>query len=156
MREVPRRPRLLSAGALIAAFFGGAAIGEGQAAWLAPESAAAEFVSFFHLPLAFVVGVSVWMGMGIVVVAAKVLGRLLRGEGRRRHSGPPVTPVPSGAWIFLPVASASGLFAGLLVGGLTSAIWTTLPVYWATGTIYGAVVFALANAGYLPFPDASS
>lgn len=142
-------------GALIGLFLGGAAVGGGLAAVLAPESWLAQAVSFFALPVAFAAGLQAWYGLALLSLIPRVL-RVLSGSrpppGALRTAGAPRLP---GSFVFLPLSSGAGALAGTVVGIVSSAypFWVILPVYWLVGTVHGLLAWRLARSGVLVPPE---
>ena len=147
-----REPSALALGAsLIVLFLGGAAIGVTLADTFAPDSFIADVVSFFALPVAFVLGMQVWMGVALFRAIVVFIGRRHRPRSRPRS---PRAPLP-GSLVFLPISSAAGAIAGMIVGLLSTAYsgWLAWLVYWTVGTAHGFTAWRLARAGYLMPPE---
>lgn len=141
--------------ALLGLFLGGAAIGGALAETFAPESFVADVVSFFALPLAFAIAMQAWFGLALFGLAIRLVG-LGRRSGTTRDASVPVatTPIP-GSFVFLPLSSAAGAVAGLVVGLIspTHSVWLVWFVYWAVGTVHGLLGWRLARAGVLVPPE---
>jgi hypothetical protein len=135
-------------------FFGGAGAGLVLAERLARGSWPAEFVSFFALPLAFAVGLQSWLGLALLVEAGRWL-RSGRSAGARRRGAPGEPGSPAGSVVFLPLGSAAGILAGIVVGLLspTHPAWQVALAYWLVGTLHGLLAWRLARAGFLLLPD---
>ena len=140
--------------------FGGALLGETLSLSLAPGSTFASFVSFAMLPLAFVLGIHLWVGLALVKALWWLAGRFVQWI-RRRHSVPgdarpsPVEPyVPPGSFVFVPVSVGLAGLAGVCVG-LVSRVGFILTVstYVFIGALYGASAWLLARAGYVDPSD---
>jgi hypothetical protein len=138
--------------ALFALFPGSAALGVTLAEWLAPGSWIAQIAGFFALPLAFITGLQMWVGVAIVGAIVRLLvsrrfpPRAAADDGR---AGLP------GSFIFFPISSAAGLLAGVIVAlvpAAPSAVWAIV-VFWLTGTLHGLVAWRLADRGVLVPPD---
>lgn len=134
-------------------FLGGAAAGLWLAATLAPGSRLAEIVSFFALPAAFAAGLQAWYGLALLSLIPRLL-RWMRGQPlpARDWSSAPRLP---GSFVFLPISSAAGAAAGVVVGLASSShsLWLVALVYWLAGTAHGALGWRLARAGFLLPPE---
>jgi len=140
----------------MASFAGGPALGVFVAHWAAPGSELAQLVSPLAFALAFVGGLMVWFGIGVVAVVASTLYQLLRGRWHSRR--PPLAAteiVPPGYGAFLPLALGFGLVAGVVAGLVpqSTSLWLSCVEHLAAGAAYGGVLRALARHGYLPFPE---
>jgi hypothetical protein len=135
---------MLPAAALVALFFGGAALGEGLSGWLVPGSRVAEVVSFFALPLATAAGLTLCHGAALLAV----IGRGVRRAASGRPASGPIRV--AGTWIFLPRSSAAGGRAGLVAGlsPAAASLWPVLAAYWITGTRDGLVAWPLARRSW--------
>lgn len=138
--------------AIVGLFLGSGGVGLWLAATLAPGSFVAEAVSFFALPVAFVIGLQLWYGLAIVGAIGKLIGMALRGSPPQRALRPP--PL-TGTFIFLPVSSTMGAVAGVIVGLLspTQPVWMVAMTYWLTGTLHGFLGWRLARAGAFVPPE---
>lgn len=152
--RTPSRPRPLALRllSLALALFGGAGIGILLAGMLAPGSQLALLLGFLLLPTILVVGLHLWLGFAVLLVALDFLRRRARAEpsGSARN-----LEIPPGAWAFIAVGSIAGLAGGVLTGLLfaTGSVLRVTLAYWAAGSAYGAALWFLARAGYLPFPE---
>jgi hypothetical protein len=136
-------------------FLGGGALGLGLAEALAPGSWTAQAVSLFAFPVAFAVSLQAWYGLALIGLIPRLLANLRsRGSRVRERSAAEPVSLP-GAFVFLPVTSALGAFAGLVVGlvSATQPLWVVAPVYWLTGTLHGALAWRLARQGLLLPPE---
>jgi hypothetical protein len=137
--------------ALAALFPGSAAIGVTLAEWLAPGSWVAQAAGFFALPIAFVTGLQMWIGVAIF----SAIARLAFG---RRFASPAAAgtraSVP-GSFVFLPLSSGAGLLAGLIVGLVPAAesAMGACAVFWLAGTLHGWIAWRLARSGVLVPPE---
>lgn len=143
---------------------GGAGTGALIALLTAAGSDVAFAISTLTLPLSFGLGLAAWRGL-VGVWLSVLLGRsMLRSRGNEeafreetksafssiRDAGPSGLPF---TWVFVPVASATGLVAALLVvlstagGALMTGV--LLPV---ASTVYGIALTRLARAGRMPLP----
>ena len=141
--------------AFTALFLGGAVVGLGLAAGLAPGSWLAECVSLFALPVAFALGLQAWYGLALLSLVPRLLD-LLRGSRSAPSGGErPTTPAIPGSFVFLPVSSAIGAVAGVVVGlaSSTQPIWFVAAAYWLTGTVHGFLAWQLARRGFLLPPE---
>jgi hypothetical protein len=149
------RSALLTVVAYATLFLGGGVVGLAMAEVLAPGSWLAQAVSFFALPVAFASSLQMWYGLALLSVIPRLFA-LLRGSrvvvARSAQIGPPGLP---GSFVFLPIGSAVGALAGVLVGILspTRSVWLVAPVYWLVGTAHGLLAWRLARAGYLFPPE---
>jgi hypothetical protein len=142
--------------AFLTLFLGSAALGGLLAETFAPGSWIATVVGFFAWPMAFAMSLQAWFGLALLLVVPRVLGLLWR-----KRSGMPTAassssfPPPPGAFVFLPISSATGLLAGFVVGLLspTHSIWFVTLVYWLVGTAHGALGWQLARVGVLVPPE---
>ena len=141
--------------ALVGLFLGGGALGGALAEAFAPGSWIAAVAGFFALPLAFAGGLQAWYGLALLSLIPRLLGRALRLRPQ---------PVPSeqvagrsipGSFVFLPLGSAAGAAAGMVVGlaSSTHPTWVVALVYWLVGTGHGALAWRLARAGILIPPE---
>jgi hypothetical protein len=139
--------------ALFALFLGGGGIGLWLADALAPGSRAAQFVSFFALPLAFAVGLQIWYGLALLSVVPRLLG-FGRSPPEVRPSRGARAELP-GSVVFVPVTSGIAAMAGIVVGLLspTRAAWLVALVYGLVGTAHGLVAWRLARRGVLLPPE---
>jgi len=155
MRTVPERPALLTFGVLIAAMVAGPLLGLQIGQRVAPDSEFAQSAGMLAFPLAFLGGLLLWMGIGIVRVVWAALRNLARG-GRpaavRLERGRALVPPGYGAFVALSLLlpGAAGLVAGL---ASEAAVLTTVPTYTVAGAAYGGALWWLAHHGYLPFPE---
>jgi hypothetical protein len=137
--------------ALLVLFPGSAALGVTLADWLAPGSWIAQIAGFFALPLAFVLGLQMWIGVAIFGAVVRLL--VSRSHPPRTSAGDRV--VLPGSFVFLPLSSIAGLLAGVItaiVPAASSAI-LAMGVFWLTGTLHGLVAWQLAKRGVLVPPD---
>jgi hypothetical protein len=143
--------------ALLSLFLGGAAVGSGLAGALAPGSWLAAVVGFFALPVAFAAGLQAWYGLALVSLLPRLLSWFRRAGPRPVSRGRDAGPGLSGSWIFLPLSSASGAAAGLVVGVVSSTqpAWLILLVYWLVGTLHGLLAWRLARGGILLPPESA-
>lgn len=132
----------------LALFFGGGAIGNGLAGWLAPESGVTALSSFLALPAAFMLSLVLWQGFTVMLMLLKAF------RGQRPHGPRDVGALQAlvdKAWLLVPLpvlfATAAGLIAGLLGEHDFS---TTVAAYAGVGLAYGLVCRALGRAGMLP------
>lgn len=140
--------------ALLLAVPGGSALGAALAAWLAPGSWFASAVGMFALPLAFVAGLQSWIGLAFLLVLPRFVLAALRGDWRSaRPRGDTPLPSPPGYGIFVPIASAAGLAAGVLTAFTGARAIPSLAVWWAAGTAYGLMMRWFAGKGWLRWPD---
>jgi len=141
---------------MLVALLGGPVLGATVAHWVAPGSEIAQAVSPFAFALAFVGGLLLWFGFGVVSAVAKGLYRLLRGRWRLPAPMSPGTElVPSGYGGFLPVGLCLGLVAGVVAGLVpqSTSFWGACAAHVAAGGAYGGLLRGLARHGYLPFPE---
>ncbi|MDF2771408.1 MAG: hypothetical protein K0S86_902 [Geminicoccaceae bacterium] len=149
----PREPSALALiASLVVLFLGAGVIGVTLAETFAPDSFLAAFVGLFALPLAFGLGIQLWMGVALFRAILVLLGARRRSGAWVRRS--PTGPIP-GTWVFLPISSAAGAIAGMIVGLLSSAYsgWLAWLVFWTVGTLHGLTARRLARAGYLMPPE---
>ena len=149
------RSALATVVAYVTLFLGGGVLGGTLAEALAPGSWPAQAIGFFTLPVAFAISLQMWYGLALLSVIPRLF-TLLRGSGappaQSASRAPPGLP---GSFVFLPVGSAIGACAGVLVGILstTRSFWLVAPVYWLVGTAHGLLSWRLARAGYLVPPE---
>jgi hypothetical protein len=103
--------------ALVALFPGSAAAGVWLAQVLAPGSRLAEVAGFFALPVAFAFSMQAWYGLALFGLIAQAVRWLVSGTRPRGDIAAPLR----GSIVFLPISSAIGGLAGLVVGLLSSA-----------------------------------
>lgn len=146
---------LATIAAFVGLFLGAGALGGTLAEALAPGSWIAAVAGFFALPIAFAVGMQAWYGLALLILIPRLLGRIrgMRGGPApiRQTSG---ISIP-GAFVFLPLSSAAGAAAGLVVGlaSPTHSVWLVALVYWLVGTLHGALAWRLARGGVLVPPE---
>jgi hypothetical protein len=141
-------------------FMGGPAVGLVLSQALAPGSAFASFVSFAMLPLAFVVGMHLWIGVALLKGLAWLVRRLVQWI-TRRHRRPEEDVRPSGAepkvipgsFVFVPVSAGMAGLTGVCAGLVSRAGFIpTVSAYLTVGMLYGVATWLLARAGYVdPF-----
>jgi hypothetical protein len=148
----PRRAVAHQVTALTLLFLGGGAVGARLAAWLVPESIAAQFFGMFVLPMAFATGLQSWLGSAVAMALWRTVtrGPATAAERHVERSG-----VPGGSFVFVPIALAFAAAAGLLVGmlGAAGGLVPTLIAYGVLGLGYGIACWRCARSGYLPFPQ---
>ena len=148
----PREPSALALGAsLLVLFLGGGVVGVTLAERFAPDSFVASVVGLFALPLAFGFGLQMWMGVALFRAILVLLGTRRRSAvARQLRAG----SIP-GTWVFLPISSAAGAIAGMIVGILSSANsgWLAWLTFWTVGTLHGLLAWRLARAGHLMPPE---
>lgn len=135
--------------ALVVLFLGSGVVGVTLAEFFAPESWLASVAGLFALPLAFGLSMQWWFGLALIGAVV----RLVR-NGPRPQSETRSEPLP-GSFVFLPVSSAMGLAAGIVVGILspTYSAGVVILVYWTLGTLHGFAGWRLARAGILMPPE---
>jgi hypothetical protein len=156
--SVPSRSPALILMSAFASFAGGPALGCFVADWAAPGSELAQLVSPLAFTLAFVGGLMLWLGIGVLSVVSGALYRLVRGHRHWRLRSPSATAfVPPGYGLFLPLALGFGLAAGVVAGLVPQAIsfWLSCAAHLIAGAAYGGALRALARHGYLPFTEPS-
>jgi hypothetical protein len=149
----PREPSALALiASLVVLFLGAGVLGVTLAETFAPDSFVAAFVGLFALPLAFGVGLQMWMGVALFRAIVVFVGARRRSVTGVRQSA--AGPIP-GTWVFLPISSAAGAIAGMIVGLLSSAHsgWLAWLTFWTVGTLHGLVAWRLARAGQLVPPE---
>lgn len=141
--------------ASIACLVGGPLLGTLVARVAAPGSDTAQWLSPLALALAFVAGLLLWFGVGVVSVVGGAVWRLLTGRFRASAPDPSRELVPPGYGAFLPLSVGSGVLAGLVAAWTCDASpgWIVAASHIAAGAAYGLSVRALAHHGYLPFPE---
>ncbi len=156
MHSVLTRNPLLVLACLLVSFASAPALGMAVAHWAAPGSEIAQFVSPLAMILAFIGGMTLWFGIGVVTVVGGALGRLVRGRAQwRQKSSGGAAFIPPGHGAFLPLGLGLGLLAGVIVGLLpqSRSFWASCAAHLVTGVAYGGLLQALARHGYLPFPE---
>jgi hypothetical protein len=106
--------------------------------------------------LAFVGGLLLWFGIGLVAVVGNALYRVLRGSWHwRRRSASATQFVPPGYGAFLPLGLGFGFLAGVIAGLVpqSPSFWLACSAHVTAGAVYGGALRALARHGYLPFPE---
>jgi hypothetical protein len=154
MADHTTRPAALVLAAIGGSFLSGPLIGVMLARSVAPESWLADAVGLFMLPLAFTVGLQIWLGTAIVTAMVQIIVRLASGRPWRAAGGAAMR-VPAGSIAFVPVAAAAGLLGGVLVGLVsdTHSVPACVALYGGASALYGVLVWQLARAGYLPCPE---
>lgn len=150
-----RHPALVLASAF-ASFAGGPVLGALVAHWAAPGSELAQLVSPLAFALAFVGGLMLWLGVGVLSLVGRALYGLMRGRRQwRRRSRQAAGSPPPGSGAFLPLALGFGLLAGVVAGLAPQSIsfWLACGGHLLVGAAYGAALRALARNGYLPLPE---
>jgi hypothetical protein len=140
--------------ALLVLFPGSGGAGVTLAQYLAPGSWIAEAVGLFALPLAFVWGLQLWIGTALL---GAVVGLLLGRRSARDRPAPGEMLILPGSIVFLPLSSAAGLLAGIVIA-LLPATWSALlsiVAFWAIGTVHGLAAWQLAKRGVLVLPDSA-
>lgn len=148
------RPLAFIVLAMVLSLPGGGLIGVLLARAVAPASMVADAVGLFMLPLAFTVGLQLWLGTAILTAVAQLVRRLTTG-GTWRAGPASDAQVPSGSFAFVPVSATAGFLGGIVVG-LVSGEYSFLAcvmIYTIVGAAYGIAVWQLARGGYLPFPE---
>lgn len=153
----PERSAWITIPLVMLLFLGGAVAGMGLAERYAPDSFVAAFVGLFMLPLAFLLGMQLWLGLALISAIGYWLRHLFR---RARGSNTPLrdavpNTIPPGSVVFFPLASISGALGGLLTGLLSgqSGFFAVVSTYSAVGIGYGLLCWQLARNGWLPFPE---
>lgn len=138
--------------AFLGLFLGGAVIGVELAEELAPGSWIAQIVSFFALPFAFATGLQAWYGLALFSLIPRLVRWLVAGRPPGQALETPRIP---GSFVFVPISSAAGGAAGLVVGlaSRTHPSWLIVVAYWLLGTIHGVVAWRLARRGVLLPPE---
>lgn len=155
MRIVPHRSPWAQMGTVLGGFLIGPYLALQLARALAPGSELIQTVSLFAFALVFAGGVVLWMGIGIVVVAASFFWKLLRGVSPRSGAPAPNDRIaPPGYRVFVLLGVLLGGAVGLLAGLVTDLSIVTAGAVWgAAGLGYGTLLWAAAHHGYLPFLD---
>ncbi|MBK9580177.1 MAG: hypothetical protein IPK50_14520 [Fibrobacterota bacterium] len=134
-------------------FLGSGAFGGWFGTQMAPESTVATLVGLLMLPIAFMVGMQVWLGAAMI---AWLFGWLFPKKTRPR-SAPPgegagaTRETRSGALVFAVVFPLFTIPAGMLTGWLSNehSFLTVLALYTGLGMVFGAMVWQLAKHGYI-------
>jgi len=155
MRSVPPRSVGLSLLAVTVVFIGGPALGATLGEWIAPESPLAQVIGFVAFALAFFLGITMWVGLGVFMVVIKGLWALLRG---RLPSGAHIPTdhllIPPGYGAFWLSCGLCSLVAGGAAWLLSDASFSTaVGGYLLAGAAYAFVCRTLAHHGYIPFPE---
>ena len=95
-------------------FFGGGALGLGLAELFAPDSHAAQFISFLFLPLALILGFHAWLGLAVLTLVLRLIMRVLRSRAITENAQNGAI-IPPGTVAFMPIASMLSLAAGVSV-----------------------------------------
>jgi hypothetical protein len=154
--SIPVRHPVVVLTTVFAAFAGGPALGTLVAHSVAPGSELVQIVSPMAFVLAFVGGLLLWFGIGLVAVVGNALYRVLRGGWHwRRRSASATQFVPPGYGAFLPLGLGFGFLAGVIAGLVpqSSSFWLACSAHVIAGAVYGGALRALARHGYLPFPE---
>jgi hypothetical protein len=137
-------------------FFGGGFVGIRIANLLAPHSEIAEFISFFAMPVSFVLGMIFWLGTASFLV---LKNRIWRGN---RHDGMPgketglgKPAIPPGSKAFLPASVIPCAIAGIVVGLISgeSGFWEVLGTYIGVGIVYGVVCWKFGGSRLSAVPE---
>ncbi|HNY30423.1 MAG TPA: hypothetical protein PKO15_06015 [Fibrobacteria bacterium] len=135
-------------------FLGGGILGAMLGQWIAPDSTVAVLVGFAMLPVAFLVGMQLWLGAAMIAWLVRVLRSRSRSSASLR-SMPSKTSRGShtGSFVFVPVFVVFTTPAGLLTGWLSDTVGfaSVLAVYIGVGMVFGTVVWQLAKRGYVEF-----
>src|SRR5690606_37215227 len=119
---------------------GGAAAGVGLAQWLAPDSYAASFLSFFVLPVSIIASLVAWQGVTLIFLFARLLSH------RKRALPADVNAtLRRKAVIVLPIPPLICTPAGVLVGLLGESVIAATALFAAVGIGYGLGLWALAQ-----------
>lgn len=155
MRIVPERSLWAQLATFLAAMILGPVVALGLALMLAPASDLVHAASVIGFGAVFVGGLLVWMGIGVVTVAAGFFANLVRGP-RPGAKGLAETEraVPAGYRAFALLGAVLGGSVGLLAGVVTPMSVPAATIIWGTaGVAYGAALSLAAHTGYLPFPE---
>jgi hypothetical protein len=146
---------LATIAALVGLFLGAGALGGTLAEAFAPGSWIAAVAGFFALPLAFAVGMQAWYGLALLILIPRLLGRIRGPRGGPEPARPTSGIGIPGSFVFLPLSSAAGAAAGVVVGlaSPTHSVWLVALVYWLVGTLHGALAWRLARWGVLIPPE---
>lgn len=148
-----RRPAIITFPVMIAVFFGGAIMGFLSASILAPEFPFAVWLGLCSLPLAFLIGAHLWLGLALL----RTLTRLLSNPGQgRKHRATPLPAqsdaVPPGAVVFVFTSLGISALAGFVIAIAPNRMGflPTLLAFLLPGGLYGIGCYLLARNGYLP------
>lgn len=155
MRVVPARAAWAQVATVFGAFLVGPYSGLKTALLLTPDSDLIQTVSVFAFALVFVVGILLWMGIGVLTVVASTLLKLVRGQTLRPASlEASHRLVPSGYRSFVVLGFLIGGGVGVLAGLITDlSVWMAGGVWSLVGLGYGYTLRTAAHHGYLPFPE---
>jgi hypothetical protein len=145
------KSKALRAAVTLSAFIAGPLLGIALARLLAPSSDLSSVVSLLAFPLAFFIGMQLWLGMLIIAALASLVRMLFRrGKGttgeRTRN-----LEVPPGSFVFVPTAFLLAAAAGLITGILSreSSFILCLTTYSTAGLLFGVTLWQLALRGLL-------
>jgi hypothetical protein len=134
-------------------FMGSGIAGTLLAEALAPDSILAGFLGLFTLPLAFLLGMYLWLGLAILAAIGRLF-RWLLGRRRGLQSDRSVLPsqIPPGSFAFVPASVVLSGFSGFFIAlvSTTLGFLATLGLYVGVGLVYGLACWLLARTGYLP------
>ena len=133
-----------------AVFFGGAVGGFLLADALAPEFRFAAWLGLCSLPLAFILGAHLWLGLALLKMAGRFLRHAAQGRKQARSDA-----VPPGSIAFVFTALGISTLTGFLLALAPNRMGflPTLFIFVLFGALYGVVCHLLARRGYLPVYD---
>ncbi|MFO7569445.1 MAG: hypothetical protein R6W75_06570 [Smithellaceae bacterium] len=137
-------------------FFGGGFVGIQLANFLASDSALAEFISFFALPVSFLSGFVAWLGAAsFMVLKRRLIDKKRQSDIPASERGQARSSIPPGSKAFLPASVIPCAIVGVFIGFLSREFnfLLVLLIYIALGITYGILCWQLAKKGYLPFPN---
>jgi hypothetical protein len=140
---------------LIVLFLGSGVAGAQLAHAVSPDSFLAAFVGLFALPLAFVSGLQLWLGLALFGALWQLLRRALGWRPAPAHEVPSKNAPPPGSFVFVPLSAAFGTLAGLVIGvtATTAGFLATTGLYAGLGLVHGVACWFAARSGHLPLPD---
>lgn len=143
-------PAIIAFLVMTAVFFGGAISGLLLALTLSPQFPFAVWLGLCSLPLAFIIGAHLWLGLALLKMTARFL-RNPDQEGDHAQS----SAVPPGSIVFVFTAPGISALAGFILAIAPNRMGfaPTLFAFLLLGAVYGIVCHLLARNGYLPVYD---
>lgn len=132
---------------MTAVFFGSAVGGFLLANALAPQFPLSAWLGLCSLPLAFILGAHLWLGLALL----KLIARFLRNpaQGRKNFQS---NDAPPGSIAFVFAALSVSTLTGFLLALAPNRMGflPTLFSFIVVGALYGILCHLLARRGYLP------
>lgn len=143
-------PAIIAFPVMTAVFFGGAIAGLLLALTLSPQFPFAVWLGLCSLPLAFIIGAHLWLGLAMLKMTARFLRNPDHGGDHAQSSA-----VPPGSIVFVFTAPGISALAGFILAIAPNRMGfaPTLLAFLLLGVVYGIVCHLLARNGYLPVYD---